>query len=206
MRIAKEVRRADGLPVSFDFKRQRASDDWSRLTIIGWHEDEFSGIKLDPFRDPDHRVIFSRVTNAWGLMEDLTQAAYAPLKPGPQTYHYRYHVCFYGNLPLDKLTGVKPLGERVIEDTLHWTLLADDQRPALPSLKRDEALRPAVEKCFSIIRALRDTRDTSLVDLMIQVDRPPVGMAFNVSLRAGNHEQLFVGPVAWFDGGNLVGL
>jgi hypothetical protein len=64
-----------------------------------------------------------------------------------------------------------------------------------PVLKADAALRPAVEKCLGA-QALRDTRDTSLVELMMQVDEPPVGMGFDVSLRAGGRTQP-VGPVAW---------
>ena len=68
-------------------------------------------------------------------------------------------------------------------------------RSRLLSLKADEALRPAVEACLHP-QALRDTRDTSLVEVFVQVDKPPVGMGFNMSWGAGGHTQL-IGPVAW---------
>lgn len=64
-----------------------------------------------------------------------------------------------------------------------------------PALKADVAIRPAVEESLHV-QSLRDTRDPSLVELMIQVDKPPVGMAFDVSLRLDDRT-LFVGPVAW---------
>lgn len=74
-------------------------------------------------------------------------------------------------------------------------LFAQVPATTLPALKADEALWPEIEKGFSI-QALRDTRDTSLVQIMIQVDRPLVGMGFDVSLTIGDR-QLPVGPVAW---------
>lgn len=72
------------------------------------------------------------------------------------------------------------------------------QAPArtLPQLKADESLRPAIEKSLRV-QALRDTRDRTLVQLMIQVDDPPVGMGFDVSLRVRDRNTRAVGSVAW---------
>jgi hypothetical protein len=93
----------------------------------------------------------------------------------------------------DSVTG-PALGDDVTATELVQKL-DDNHAPTPPTLTADEALRPAVEKCLRI-QALRDTRDNSLVELMIQVDHPPVGMGFEVSLRSGDRTQL-VGPVAW---------
>lgn len=81
-------------------------------------------------------------------------------------------------------------------------LLAQSEPSALPALKADETLRPAIAEGLRV-HALRDTRDTSLVQLMIQVDRPPVGMAFDLSLGSDSMPGVpsdrarIVGQVAW---------
>ncbi len=68
----------------------------------------------------------------------------------------------------------------------------------LPVLKADESLRSKVVECLRI-QAIRDTRDTSLVEVMIQVDEPPVGMGFDLFLQMGERN-LYVGPLAWSPG------
>jgi WD40 repeat protein len=195
VKVASEAKRADGLVIWHQFKGWRRGEHWSDVVMRGWREDEFSGIKLDPYRGTGYSVVYDRVSGGHGWLEQLADAGYASLKPGPQTYHYRYHVELLGDVPDDKVAEAKPLAERVIEGTLHWTLLADEQAYTPPALKADEALRPAVEKCLGA-QALRDTRDPSLLELGIQADQPPVGMGFNVSLRTGRGTRP-VGPVAF---------
>ena len=113
----------------------------------GYRESDFSGIKLNPYRGTGYRVVYDYVyAHGQGWKEKLTDAEYAALKPGPQTYHYRYHMEFLGDPPPDNIAHAKPLAERVIEGTLPWTLLADDK--PLPTLEGDEALRSAVEGCL----------------------------------------------------------
>lgn len=73
------------------------------------------------------------------------------------------------------------------------TCTAADEPP--PTLKPDPAAQAAIESAFRI-QALRDTRDPTLVEVMIQIDRPPVAMAFDVSVRLGDRT-LPVGPMVW---------
>lgn len=193
VKVAAETTRADGLAIWHWFKT-RGGARWPDDDVCGWRDDDLSGIKLRPDRNDTYVSVSA---GGWGWTEKLTDPQWARLKPGRQTYHYRLHVELLGDVSADEGAQRKVLDERVIEGTLHWTLLADDRAPSPPTLKVDEALRPAVEKCLRA-QALRDTRDTSLVQLMIQVDRPPVGMGFNVSLRAGGRT-CPVGPVAWSD-------
>ena len=198
VKVAAEATRADGLPIWYEFKT-RGGAHWPDDAVAGWREDDVSGVRLSrlrPGRDIGRGIEYYDVSaGGWGWTEKLTDARWACLQPGPQTYHYRFHIALLKDAPADNRPQAKPPGERIIEGTLHWTLLADNHAPTPPTLKADEALRPAVEKCLRI-QALRDTRDTSLVELMIQVDHPPVGMGFEVSLRSGDRTQL-VGPVAW---------
>lgn len=80
---------------------------------------------------------------------------------------------------------------------------ADSQSWPLPALKPDPSLNVAIEKALnpagSTIHLLRDTRDKTLVQVFMQIDRPPADMAFDVSLQAGNLSWR-VGPVAWKKG------
>ena len=197
VKIAVETKRADGLAVQYEFKRDRGGENFPDVILIGWQENEFSGVKLDPYRNTGQGILYDSLTclSGVGWTEKLSDKGYASLKPGPQTYHYRYHVGLFNKLTFEKEEKPTPLGERIIEGELHWTLLADDQAVPAPKLIVDESLRPAVESCLHV-SASRDTRDTSLVKLMIQVDHPPIGMGFNVYFQAGGRK-LFVGPVAW---------
>ena len=70
---------------------------------------------------------------------------------------------------------------------------AADEPP--PTLRSDPGLQPVIEKSFAI-HVMRDTHDPTLAEVMIQIDRPPVPMAFDVFLRFGN-KTLPVGPMAW---------
>ena len=113
--------------------------------------------------------------------EELTDAAYAGLKPGRQTYHYRYRMEFLGDTwPKDEV-HTKPLAERVIEGTLPWTLVADDK----PYAPRREGRRIFAHGDGNSIQVQvsRAAKDTSLVRITIQARKPPTGMAFDVSLR-----------------------
>ena len=73
---------------------------------------------------------------------------------------------------------------------------ATDDKDFIPALKPDAALRPLIKNSVRVNYVLRDTLDTNLVQIMVQVDKPPTNMAFDLSLRAGN-EIWPVGPVAW---------
>lgn len=80
---------------------------------------------------------------------------------------------------------------------------ADSQSWPLPALKPDPSLKAAIEKALdpasSDIHLSRDTRDKTLVQVFMQIDRPPADMAFDVSLQGGNLSWR-VGPVAWKKG------
>ncbi len=80
---------------------------------------------------------------------------------------------------------------------LYWSPHSPAQTAVdeLPAVKADASLRSAVEECFRI-QALRDTRDPTLVQVMIQVDQPPTAMGFDVSARAGDRT-IPLGPMAW---------
>jgi tetratricopeptide (TPR) repeat protein len=59
-----------------------------------------------------------------------------------------------------------------------------------------ESLRTQLQQCFRVQYVLRDHQDTTLVQVMIQVDAPPADMAFDMALRAGD-DSWPLGPVAW---------
>jgi hypothetical protein len=200
-RVTLETTRAEGLTVDYQFGKWRTGSHPGDILLRGRREDEFSGIKLDPYRNTGYSVVYNVIgpEGGMGWTEPLSEAGYSTLKPGLQTYHYRYHVeLLDSDTPYDKIAQAKPLGDRVIEGTLVWTLLPDKQPPTPPSLKADEAMRPAVQACLRA-QALRDTRDTSLVEVMIQVDHPAVGMGFQVSSKILGQEDP-LGTVAWVAG------
>lgn len=78
-------------------------------------------------------------------------------------------------------------------------VVGDDTTHAQPTLRPDETLRPKIEASLRVNYILRDTRDTTLVQTMIQVDNPPTDMAFEMSLRSA-HDTWPLGPVAWSTG------
>jgi hypothetical protein len=63
----------------------------------------------------------------------------------------------------------------------------------------DPVLRAEISKAFRP-QILRDTKDPTLVEVMIQFDRPPADMAFDAALQSGS-ETWPVGPMAWKKGG-----
>ena len=73
---------------------------------------------------------------------------------------------------------------------------AEETKPRLPTLRPDDTLRSKIAASFRVSYILRDTRDTTLVQTFIQVDKPPTNMAFEMSLRSGK-ETWPLGPVAW---------
>ncbi|EEF63472.1 tetratricopeptide repeat protein [Pedosphaera parvula] len=62
-------------------------------------------------------------------------------------------------------------------------------------MHQDDALRTNIQNSFRV-HVFRDINDTTLVEVMIQVDNPPTGMAFDMSLRADNANWP-LGSVAW---------
>lgn len=75
------------------------------------------------------------------------------------------------------------------------TVSGDGAEPATSVPPTGDALRLLVEKSLHI-QAVRDSRDKTLVEVMIQVDHPPVAMGFDVSIRAGD-KTIPVGPMTW---------
>lgn len=74
---------------------------------------------------------------------------------------------------------------------LSAAVCAADEKP--PTLRAD----PVVDKAiFFKVTLLRDTHDPTLTQVMVQIDRPPAPMAFDVTIRFGG-KTLPVGPMAW---------
>ena len=163
----------------------------------GWLQVEASGVVVRDDIARARKGTYSYVCGMRGrsFVETLTDPEFASLKPGPQTYHYRFHVEWVGNVTFPELFKAKALGNRVIEGTVHWKLLTDDHELTPPALKADEKLRPAVEKCLRA-DVMRDTEDTSLVSVMIWAFNPPAALGFDVSVRTGGRTRP-LGPAAW---------
>src|ERR1035437_3982064 len=74
---------------------------------------------------------------------------------------------------------------------------------SMPTLKPDPTLRAVIEKVLETSahngHLLRDTKDMTLIEAFLQIDRPPADMAFDVSLRSGERTWR-VGPMAWKKG------
>jgi len=62
-----------------------------------------------------------------------------------------------------------------------------------------ELSRSNIQNSIHVVYVLRDVKDHTLVQTMVQVDDPPADMAFDISLRAGD-KVLPLGPVAWVKG------
>lgn len=75
-------------------------------------------------------------------------------------------------------------------------LQASDKSTHLPRVRPDESLRPKIVASFRVNYVIRSEGDNALVQTMIQVDRPPTNMAFDMSLRSGG-QTWRLGPVAW---------
>jgi len=196
IRVASQVKRGAGLPIFIEQNYARTGGKPVAVKAIGVRQDDLSGIALKgpPFSRKEAMNLSSFSGGGFGWTEDLTDERYAALKPGPQTYHYRYEVTITGGAGPDG----KPvtIGQRVIEGRIPWRLLADNESRTPPTLQPDPTLRPALEKAFRVQYVIRDDRDKTLTQVMIQVDKPPVGMAFDMSLRAGGDTWL-LGPVGW---------
>jgi hypothetical protein len=78
---------------------------------------------------------------------------------------------------------------------LFFAAAADAADEPLPRLRADPSMQASIEGCFRV-QALRDTRDGTLVEVMIQSDHPPTPMAFEVSIRAGG-KTYPLGPMVW---------
>jgi hypothetical protein len=91
VKVAAETTRADGLAIWYEFQT-RGGSRWPDDTVRGWREDDVSGVKLSPGRDTGRAIEYHDVSaGGRGWTEELTDSRWACLKPGPQTYHYRFH-------------------------------------------------------------------------------------------------------------------
>ncbi len=74
---------------------------------------------------------------------------------------------------------------------------------SLPALAPDPTQRAAIEKALEKSvhnpHLLRDTKDKTLIEAFLQIDKPPADMAFDVSLRSSDRTWR-VGPMAWKTG------
>jgi hypothetical protein len=197
IRVGRGVKRSAGLPIWINQESARTGGDAPPARAVGVREVDLSGIRLisNQSRSQDAMNLALGSGHGSGWTEELTDEHYAALQPGPQTFHYRYRITVF-DARAEKDHAEKPLGERVVEGTIPWRLLGEDEAPLLPAMQPNPDLRSAIEKSFRADYALRDDRDKTLVDLMIQVDHPPTNMAFDVVMRA-NGELLPLGPVAW---------
>lgn len=199
IRVGNAAKRSGGLQIWIDYESARTGGYGPPGKVIGIREDDLSGIPIKGVK----AVRSSRMnlsSNGGGgvfLTEDLTQERYAALKPGPQTYHYRYLLWVTD----EKAGGASPdhpPAQRIIEGELPWQLLAEDAAPLLPEMRANPALRPAIEKALHGAYIMRDENDKTLAEIMIQVDHPPTPMAFEMSLRNGD-DVWPLGPVGWAD-------
>ena len=72
--------------------------------------------------------------------------------------------------------------------TANYSNAADELPPARPR-------RPNCDREFLQNQPImRDTHDPTLVEVMIQIDNPPVPMAFDVSIRSGNNKAFPFAP------------
>ena len=197
IRVPTAAKRSDGLPIWIENKSVRTGSHGARARVSAVGEADLSGIALNfgKANQNARRQISVSSGNGLGWTEDLKQKHYVSVKPGEQTCHYRFRLQIADT---KKAKGDPPtlLPERVVEGTIPWRLMAEDEAPSMPVLQPDESLRSEIEKSLRVNYILRDDRDTSLVQVMIQVDHPPTGMAFDVALRVGG-DAWPLGPVAW---------
>jgi len=195
VRVGTSARRSAGLHIWYEQEKVRAGEIRDSARAVEIREDDLSGI---PIQSADNArseaMTLSRFGGSGtGDIVDLKREQFATLKPGPQTYHYRYVIqVMEGN-------SEKILGQRAVEGSFPWRLLAEDEDRPLPALAPDPALRAKVVKSIEINSITRDEQDKTLVQTWIQVNNPPVAMAFDMSLRARG-ETWPLGPVAWAKG------
>ncbi len=196
IRVGTQVKRSAGLPIMIEHESARTGRNRPAVKAIGTQKHDLSGIRLQPISSVKGSMnLASGGGSGFGWTEELTDERYASLKPGPQTYHYRYDI----EITSTAGSGGKApetIGRHVIEGTIPWRLLAESETRALPALQPDPDLRPAIEKGLSVNYVLRGERDKTLCQVMIQVDKPPTGMAFDMSLRVGG-DNWPLGPVGW---------
>jgi hypothetical protein len=196
MRVADAVKRSAGLPMWLDDDTARTGRERTPAHGTTLWEVDLSGVPAKNSWKGEANL-GSGGASSMGLTEDLKQKRYADLKPGPQKLHYKCTIEIFDG-PEEK-KDAKSLGKRVFEATLPWALLEEEAGPVLPALRPDPALRAAIEKSFGTPLLLRDDRDQTFVQVMLQVDRPPAGMGFDLALRAEGHTWA-LGPVAWTKG------
>jgi len=195
IRVPTSAKRSAGLLIWVDQENARTGKQGVAARAVGTREDDLSGIAIKPNDNAgsDLMNLSSFSGSGRGVKVDLTQDEFSGLKPGPQIYHYRYVIQVMEGNP------GKALGQRTVEGSFPWQLLAEDEEQPLPALAPDPALRAAVVKSLRISYISRDERDKTLVQIMIQADHPPAGMGFDMSLRV-NGETWPLGPVAWAKG------
>lgn len=202
--VADNATRREGLPFWFIHPGERANLDGLNITLRGWLEDDLSGIPIHGSASALYPISYEKLNrrgvngSGFGNREELSNSAFASLRPGLQTYHYRYHIeLFERQVPLD--TADAPVASRVIDGTLPWRLLPENAAPPLPTLQTNAGLRDALEKSLRCGCLLRDTKDTTLVEVSVQADQPPTDSAFDVAIRVGDRTWP-LGPVAWMKG------
>jgi TPR repeat protein len=196
IRVAVWAKRSTGLQLWFDRAFARTAGDPPAAEVIALIEDDLSGIPRQAKGQVRREKMNLSSASAWGRgdTEDLKQARYSALEPGRQTYHYRYVL-----QAIDREAGEKVLGERVVEGSIDWQLLAADAPPPLPALLTDPEMHDAVAHSFNPPHLLRAERDKTLVRVMLQVDKPLTNLGFDLSLSA-NGELWPLGPVGWAKG------
>ena len=201
VRVAHWAKRKNGIMIYFDQKPARTGGAEIAAEAVGTREDDLSGIPTLPNKYSRRMGmnLYNGGGSGLGWGEDLNDKHYAKLKPGPQTYHYRYQMRVYEKVGDDPEKLGKLLGEKNVEGSVPWQLLADDDAPRIPALQPNPELRAQVQKAFGLPYILRDDRDKTLVEAMIQADHPATNMAFDLAVRAGG--QIWpAGPVAWAKG------
>lgn len=147
IRVATSAKRGAGLPIEVMEENARTGGAEISASVTGKREDDLSGISIHRKGIPESQgMSLSRYAGSgMGWTEDLTQERFSALKPGPQTYHYRCAIQIFDGAGR-KGKAATPLGERIVEGTIPWRLLAEDEAPPPPELRADPSVRAALVK------------------------------------------------------------
>jgi hypothetical protein len=151
IRIGTWAHRSTGLSIWINHQYARTGSAANPGRAVGRREEDLSGCPMEPREEPwrNWMNLSSNTGSGSGWTEDLTQERYAALELGPQTYHYRYVIQVFDSQPGPD-DGGKVLGQRIVEGSIPWPLVAEDAAPPLPLLQADPALRPDVESSLSV--------------------------------------------------------
>ena len=166
--VASQAKRGEGLHFRVDRETGLASNNPPVTIGRAWLEDDLSGIPIHskPTQGAgDYEEIRLSPGNGdgWGNALDLTDACFATLQPGPQTYHYRYHIEIFDRQAAANNSG-EAVYERVFEGTIPWLLLPENAKPPLPPLRSAPSLEPSIRQSMRVY-VLRDKRDAMLVQV-----------------------------------------